>query len=95
MSTGRLDFGNVVVGPFRMARPKLAYSNTDGLLVPEAIQLAVDAASTCREFDSLGEGIVDALCIMYAGRPNTKATCGRTTGCTARNTTASAPSSTS
>ena len=72
MSTGRLDFGNVVMGPFRMSRPRLAYANTEGLLVPEAIQLAVDAGVDLSRFDSCNEGIVDSLCIMYAGQTEYK-----------------------
>lgn len=72
MSTGRLDFGNVVVGPFRMSRPRLAYANTEGLLVPEAIQLALDAGVDLSRFDSCDEGIVDSLCIMYAGQTEYK-----------------------
>ena len=68
MSTGRLGFTNEVVGPFRMSRPKLAYANVDGLLVPEALQLALDHGVDFSDYDSLGQGIVDAVCIMYAGR---------------------------
>ena len=68
MSTGRMSFTNKVVGPYEMSRPKLAYSNTDGLLVPEALQLAIDDGVDFSEFDSLGAGIVDAVCIMYAGQ---------------------------
>ena len=68
MSTGRLHFTNDVVGPFQMSRPKLAYANVDGLLVPEALQLAIDHGVDFSRYDSLGQGIVDAVCIMYAGR---------------------------
>jgi len=72
MSTGRLTYTNVVVGPLRMSRPRLAYANTDGLLVPEAIQAAVDAGVDLSRFDSCGEGIVDSLCVMYAGQTEYK-----------------------
>ncbi|GIF71993.1 M6 family metalloprotease domain-containing protein [Asanoa siamensis] len=72
MSTGRLDFSNVVVGPFRMSRPRLFYANTEGQLVPEAIQLALAAGVDLTRFDSCGEGIVDSLCIMYAGQTEYK-----------------------
>jgi M6 family metalloprotease-like protein len=72
MSTDRLHFTNEVVGPYMMSRPRLAYANQDGLLVPEAIQLAVDAGVDLSRFDSLGAGIVDALCIMYAGQTEYK-----------------------
>ena len=68
MSTGRLHFTNDVVGPYQMSRPKLAYANVDGLLVPEALQLALDHGVDFSDYDSLGQGIVDAVCIMYAGR---------------------------
>jgi M6 family metalloprotease-like protein len=70
MSTGRLNFTNTVVGPYTLSRPRLAYASETrrGLLVPEAIQLAVDDGIDLTQFDSLGEGIVDSLSIMYAGR---------------------------
>lgn len=70
MSSDRLDYINIVVGPFTLSRPRLAYASETrrGLLVPESIQLALDAGVDLSEFDSLGEGIVDALSIMYAGR---------------------------
>ena len=68
MSTGRLRFTNDVVGPYQMSRPKLSYANVDGLLVPEALQLAIDHGVDFSLYDSLGQGIVDAVCIMYAGR---------------------------
>jgi M6 family metalloprotease-like protein len=70
VSTGRLSYTNVVAGPFTLSRPRLAYASETrrGLLVPEAIQLALNAGVRLADFDSLGEGIVDALSIMYAGR---------------------------
>ncbi|MGI5359079.1 M6 family metalloprotease domain-containing protein [Streptomyces sp. CA-252508] len=70
MSTGRLRFTNTVVGPFRMSRPRLAYGlkRNRGKLVPEALQAAVDAGVDFSRFDSLGRGVVDSVCIMYAGR---------------------------
>ncbi|MFF0066144.1 M6 family metalloprotease domain-containing protein [Streptomyces sp. NPDC005279] len=72
MSTDRLRFTNTVVGPFRMSRPRLAYANVEGLLVPEAIQAAFDAGVDFSRFDSQGRGIVDSVCIMYAGRTEYK-----------------------
>ena len=72
VSTNRLNFTNTVIGPFQMSRPKLAYANQDGLLVPEAFQLALDAGVDLTQFDSLGQGIVDALCILYADRTEYK-----------------------
>jgi M6 family metalloprotease-like protein len=68
MSTGRLRFTNKVVGPYQLSRPKLTYANIEGILVPEAIQLAIDDGIDFAEFDSLGQGVVDSLCIMYAGQ---------------------------
>ncbi|NUS27380.1 MAG: M6 family metalloprotease domain-containing protein [Streptomyces sp.] len=69
MSTGRLVFSNTVVGPFRLSRPRLAYSldEHEGELVPEALQAAADAGVDFSRFDSLGRGVVDSVCIMYAG----------------------------
>ncbi|SFN88430.1 M6 family metalloprotease domain-containing protein [Geodermatophilus obscurus] len=70
VSSGRLHYTNTVVGPFTLSRPRLAYASEThrGLLVPEAIELALRSGVDLSDFDSLGEGIVDALSIMYAGR---------------------------
>ncbi len=70
MSTGKLRFTNTVVGPFRMSRPRLAYglARHRGKLVPEALQAALDAGVDFSRFDSLDRGIVDSICIMYAGQ---------------------------
>lgn len=68
MSTNRLDFSNEVVGPFRLSKPRLFYANTEGKLVPEALNLAQSNGVDFSRFDSLGQGIVDAVCIMYAGQ---------------------------
>lgn len=70
MSTGKLRFTNTVVGPFRMSRPRLAYGLKQhrGELVPEALQAAADAGVDFSRFDSLDRGIVDSVCIMYAGQ---------------------------
>ncbi|MCB5179289.1 M6 family metalloprotease domain-containing protein [Streptomyces antimicrobicus] len=70
MSTGRLRFTNTVVGPYRLSRPRLAYTlpANQGLLVPEALQAALDDGVDFGRFDSLGRGVVDSICIMYAGR---------------------------
>lgn len=42
VSTGKLNFTNVVAGPFMMSKPKLWYADdaNEGKLVPEAIDLA-------------------------------------------------------
>ena len=70
ISTGRLNFTNLVVGPFPMSRPRMFYSTkeAEGKLVPEAIDLALNSGVDLHQFDSLGAGIVDSLCIMYAGQ---------------------------
>lgn len=70
MSTGKLRFTNTVVGPLRMSRPRLAYGLVQhrGKLVPEALQAALDAGVDFSRFDSLDRGVVDSICIMYAGR---------------------------
>lgn len=68
MSSNRLDYTNDVVGPFRLSRPRLFYANTEGELVPEALNLAESNGVDFSRYDSLGQGIVDAVCIMYAGR---------------------------
>ncbi|WP_405497102.1 M6 family metalloprotease domain-containing protein [Streptomyces sp. NBC_00096] len=69
MSTDRLRFTNTVVGPLRLSRPRLAYGlkANRGKLVPEALQAAIDAGVDFARFDSLGRGVVDSICIMYAG----------------------------
>lgn len=66
MSSGRLDYTNEVVGPFKLSRNRQYYAST--LLVEEALNLAVAAGVDLTRFDSKGEGILDALCILYAGQ---------------------------
>jgi M6 family metalloprotease-like protein len=68
MSTNRLDYVNDVVGPFQLSKPRLFYANTEGRLVPEALNLAESNGVDFSRYDSLGEGIVDSVCIMYAGQ---------------------------
>lgn len=67
MSSGRLNYTNMVVGPVRLSRPQSHYINN--LLVREALQLAVNQFNiNLADFDSRGRGVVDALSFMYAGR---------------------------
>ena len=67
MSGGRLDYSNRVVGPIRLSRKQSFYINN--LLVPEALERAISEYNIdLSEFDSLGEGVVDAISFMYAGR---------------------------
>jgi M6 family metalloprotease-like protein len=66
VSTGKLDYTNVVVGPYRLSRNREFYVNN--LLVEESLRLAVADGLDLTQFDSHGENIVDALNIMYAGQ---------------------------
>ena len=66
VSSGRLDYTNVVAGPFRLSRNRAFYVDT--LLVEEALQLAVANGVDLTQFDSRHEGIVDALNVLYAGQ---------------------------
>ena len=80
VSTGKLDYTNDVVGPLRLSRDRDFYVNN--LLVEEALDLAIAAGVDLRRYDSRGQGILDALNIMYAGQ-----SC--VTGSTSRRTDAS------
>lgn len=66
VSNGKLDYTNTVVGPYTLSQSKFFYINN--LLVEEALELAVTDGLNLSEFDSRGEGIVDALNILYAGQ---------------------------
>ena len=67
VSGGKLDYRNTVVGPIRLSKPQSFYERTS--LVPEALRLAVQAHGVnLADYDSRGEGIVDAVNFMYAGR---------------------------
>lgn len=66
VSNGKLDYTNTVVGPFTLSRNRQHYVNQ--LLVEEALRLAVADGLDLTQFDSRGEGILDALNIMYAGQ---------------------------
>jgi M6 family metalloprotease-like protein len=65
-SSGKLNYTNVVVGPYKLSRNRHFYVNN--LLVEEALQLAVAAGVDLTQFDSRGDGIVDALNFLYAGQ---------------------------
>ena len=65
-STGKLDYSNDVVGPFRLSQNRSFYITH--LLVKEALDLAVAAGTDLTRYDSRGEGILDALNILYAGQ---------------------------
>ncbi|MFX0088118.1 MAG: peptidase M6, partial [Candidatus Hodarchaeota archaeon] len=65
MSSGLLDYSNVVVGPIRLSQDQRYY--VDNLLAEEALNLIVDTGVDLSQFDSKGEGYIDALSFMYAG----------------------------
>jgi M6 family metalloprotease-like protein len=66
VSSAKLDYTNVVVGPFTLSRNREFYVNN--LLIEEALQLAVASGVNLKEFDSLNENTVDALNVLYAGQ---------------------------
>lgn len=67
LSSGKLNYTNHVVGPIKLKHDRSYYVDT--LLVREAMDTVVnDLGIDLSEFDSRGEGIVDALNVMYAGR---------------------------
>src|SRR5688500_1549654 len=66
VSAGKLDYSNVVVGPYLLSQKRGHYIRN--LLIPEALDLALQDGLDLGQFDSRGEGIVDALSVMYAGQ---------------------------
>ncbi len=66
VSSGKLDYTNVVVGPFTLSRDREFY--LDNLLVEEALGLAVASGLDLSQFDSRHEKIIDAINILYAGQ---------------------------
>lgn len=66
VSSGKLDYTNVVVGPYTLSRNREFYVNN--LLVEEALGMAVADGLDLTQFDSKGAGIVDALNVLYAGQ---------------------------
>ena len=67
MSCGRLDYQNVVLGPIKLAHGRRYYQ--DVLLLKEVLDHVVNELKIdLTKFDSKGEGIVDAINILYAGR---------------------------
>ena len=66
VSSGKLDYTNRVVGPVRLSKRRSHYISN--LLVKEALDLAIAQFGVdLSEFDSRGEGIVDAINLLYAG----------------------------
>ena len=66
VSSGKLDYQNVVVGPFQLSREREFYINN--LLIEEALQLAVASGVDLKQFDSRNQNIIDALNVLYAGQ---------------------------
>lgn len=66
VSGGKLDYQNVVVGPYTLSQD-LAYY-VDHLLIKEALDLAVADGLDLSQFDSKKQGIIDALSVLYAGQ---------------------------
>jgi M6 family metalloprotease-like protein len=67
MSGGKLNYSNTVVGPVRLPKPQSFYIQNS--LVPDALAAAVSQFGVnLSEFDSLGQGVVDAVNFLYAGR---------------------------
>src|SRR4051812_36075005 len=66
MSSGKLDYTNVVVGPYQLSRNREFYVNN--LLIEEALQLALNDGLDLRQFDSRNENTIDALNVLYAGQ---------------------------
>jgi M6 family metalloprotease-like protein len=66
VSTGKLDYTNAVVGPFKLSQPRQYY--VEHLLIEEALDLAVASGVNLKDFDSRNQGIVDALNVLYAGQ---------------------------
>ena len=67
MSGGKLDYTNVVVGPVKLSHKRSYYQYN--LLVKEALDKAVNQFGiNLADFDSRGDGVIDAVNFMYAGR---------------------------
>jgi M6 family metalloprotease-like protein len=67
MSDGKLDYSNLVVGPIKLSQNQRYY--IQNLLCREALDKLVNQLGVnLSQFDSRGQGIVDALSFMYAGR---------------------------
>jgi M6 family metalloprotease-like protein len=66
MSSGKLTYTNLVVGPVRLSKRRSHYITN--LLVEEAMDIVVnDLNVDLTQFDSKNEGIVDAINFLYAG----------------------------
>lgn len=66
VSNNKLDYTNVVVGPVKLPKKQQFYVMHS--LVPEAMDLAVATGIDLTQFDSVGDGIIDAVNFLYAGQ---------------------------
>ena len=67
VSNGKLTYENVVVGPVTLANNRRYYETHE--LQREALRAAINNYNiNLADFDSRGEGVVDAISFMYAGR---------------------------
>jgi M6 family metalloprotease-like protein len=65
MSSGALDYTNLVFGPVRLSQERRYYVNHS--LAAEALNLAREAGLDFSQFDSQGIGAIDAVSFLYAG----------------------------
>ena len=66
VSSGKLTYTNLVIGPVRLSKRRSHYINN--LLVKEAMDIVVnDLNIDLTQFDSKNDGIVDAINFLYAG----------------------------
>lgn len=66
MSSGKLNYTNVVVGPIRLQHNRRHYVHN--LMVKEVMDEVVARGVNLHQFDSRGDRIIDAVNILYAGR---------------------------
>lgn len=66
MSNGKLDYTNEVVGPITLNHRRPYY--VPNKLFKEALDAVVNMGIDLAQFDSRGEGIIDALSFLYAGQ---------------------------
>ena len=67
LSNGKLNYRNRAVGPIQLRNKRRYYETT--LFTREALRAAIDEFNLdLSQFDSRGDGVVDAISFMYAGR---------------------------
>lgn len=65
MSSGLLDYSNLVVGPITLSQNQRYY--VDNLLAEEVLNRVADMHIDLAQFDSCKKGYLDAVSFMYAG----------------------------